>query len=187
MSTQNEPPRATKGVAAMLLLALCCWHAAFLVFSIIPQRAGQDDPGAPAMDAYRLATGSRQVWNMFETIPMFHSLDVHLEGSGPDGRQTTAGCVLPGFAAYPQPEQSRFYVLFHRLLLTDHGAVFREAYLKKVAGQMQSRADIPGGKVWSLVMDAEFIRTLTHSRRDGQLSLPFVKKFGPAGSETASP
>ncbi len=187
MSTQTKPQPAIRRVGAALFLAFCCWHALFLVFSIVPQRRGQDDAGTPAIDAYRLATGSRQVWNMFETIPMFRSLHVHLEGLDTDGRQSTAGCVLPGFASYPQPEQSRFYVLFHRLLLTDHGAIFREAYLQKVAQLMQSRAGAPGGAVWSLVMDAEFIRTLAHSRRDGQLSLPFVKKFGPAGSEKASP
>lgn len=165
---------------ATLLLIFCCGHAMFLIFSIMPRSRGQDDPGSPAMDLYRLVTGGRQVWNMFETIPILHSLDARLEAGDATGRRITAGCVLPGFMPYPKPETSRYYILFHRMLATSSGAAVREAYLRKIAQLSSAQRGSGIGGPWSLVMDVEYTRNLFHIRRDGQISMPVTKVFGPA-------
>lgn len=160
-----------------LLLAFCCWHAVFLLISIIPAPPARDDPGNPGVDLYRLVLGGRQQWNMFETIPVLHSMDVRLEGEDEAGGKITTGCVLPGFKPYPKPEDSRYYVLFFRLMLFDNKVAFQEAYLRKAA-QLISAPRSPGaGGKWSLVMDLEYTRNLVHSRRDGQVSMLLTKTF----------
>ena len=160
-----------------LLLAFCCWHAVFLVISLIPPPPGRDDPGNPAVDLYRLVLGGRQQWNMFETIPVLHSMDVRLEGEDEAGRKITAGCVLPGFKPYPKPEESRYYVLFYRLMLFDNKIAFQETYLRKAAQLISARRGSGAGGKWSLVMDLEYTRNLVHSRRDGQIPMLHTKTF----------
>jgi hypothetical protein len=178
---------AKRGPFAYLLLVFFCWHGGFLIFSIIPRAPGQEDPGNPAMDFYRLLTAGRQVWNMFETIPVLHSLDVRLEGLGEKEGKITAGCLLPGFKPCPTPEQPRYYVLFHRLLLTPGGAAFREAYLRKAAQLFPARPGFGVGAGPSLVMDARYTRNLYHIRRDGRVSLWVTKSFAPDGTVEDSP
>lgn len=178
---------AKRRLLAGLLLIFCCWHAGFLIVSIIPRGPGQDEPGSPAMDLYRLLTGGRQVWNMFETIPVLHSMDARLEGEDEAGRTITAGCVLPGFTPYPKPESSRHYALFHRLLWSSNGAAFREAYLRKAANLLQNQRDSGARGNWSLVVDADYTRNMFYSRRDGLMSLRVTKTFGPDGQVGTSP
>lgn len=132
------------------------------------------------MDTYRLLTGGRQLWNMFESIPALHSLDMRIEMEDEAGGKTLVGCVLPGFQPYPKPEISRYYVLFHRLLASPSGDAFREAYLRNVASLLPAQK---GSGKWSLVKDAEFIRDLFYSRRDGQISLPVVTNFAPTSPD----
>jgi len=160
-----------------LLLVFCCWHAVFLIVSIIPGPPARDDPGHPAMDFYRLALGGWQHWNMFETIPVLHSMDVRFEGEDEMGRKITAGCVLPGFQPYPKPEKARYYVGFFRLIFFSNKVAYRDAYLRKAAQLLPARPGSGLGGKWSLVVDTEYTRTLFHSRRGGHLSVPFTKTF----------
>jgi hypothetical protein len=120
-------PSWTSRLGKGLLLAFCCWHAAFLVFSIIPAPPAQATHGNPATDLYRLAFSGREQWNMFDTIPVLHSMDLRLEGEDEKGNKTTTGCLLPGFKPYPKPEESRYYVLFFRLMFYDDVVPYREA------------------------------------------------------------
>lgn len=174
--------------SAGVVLAFSCWHAAFLAGSIVPRHEGQETAGTPAMDVYRAFTGSRQIWNMFDTIPLLHSLDVRLEGPGPAGKTMSTGPVLPGFAPYPQPEESRYYALFHRLLFTKDGDAFRAPYLRKAAQLSQpDRTITTDDHGWVLIMDAAITRNLFHSRRDGQIALPVEKKYGPVATPGVAP
>lgn len=166
-----------KRLLAGLLLAFCCWHVTFLVISIMPPPPARDDPGNPVIDLYRLVIGGRQQWNMFETIPVLHSMDVRLEGEDATGQKITAGCVLPGFKPYPKPEDSRYYVLFYRLMMFDNKVAFQEEYLQKVAQLISAQRGFVSGGKWSIVVDLDCTRNLVHSRRDGQLSMLFTKTF----------
>jgi hypothetical protein len=183
-AAEHRSPSEADGVPAKrrllagLLLAFCCGHAVFLLVSIIPAPPAQDDPGNPALDLYRLVLGGRQRWNMFETIPILHSLDVRLEGADAAGHKIIDGPVLPDFAPYPTPEDSRYYVLFYRLMFFDNKVPFRDAYLRKTAQLLQAARGSPvAGENWSLVADTAFTRNLFHIRRDGQLSMPVTKTF----------
>ena len=159
------------------LLAFCCWHALFLVCSIIPVPPTRENPGNPAVALYRLALGGRQEWNVFNSIPTVHSMDAWLEHEDEKGEKNIVGCVLPGFKTYPVPEETRCYQIFWRLAFFSDGLAFQEAYLKKAAQLLSSQRD-PGARgKWSLVMDVEYTRTLALISRDGKLSLPITKTF----------
>jgi hypothetical protein len=129
------------------------------------------------MDVYRLAFSGRQRWNLFDTIPMHHSMNVRLEGHDGTGKKSTVGSILPGFKPYPQPEHLRYYGVFYQMLTRPDKAAFRDAYLRKAAQLLQEQRDEWTGESWSLVIDAEYTRTLFHSRRDGQMWLPVTKTF----------
>lgn len=160
-----------------LLLAFCCWHAAVLIISIIPPPPAREDPGNPAMDLYRLALSGRQQWNMFETIPVLHSMGARLEGKDGRGDIITAGCVLPGFKPYPMPEDSRYYVLIYRMMFFDNKVPYRNAYLKKAAKLMSARQGTGERRTWSLVLDGAYTRNLIHIVRDGQLAMPVSQTY----------
>ena len=90
------------------LLAFCCWHAGFLLYSIRPVPPERIEPGHPALDLYRLVLGGHQRWNMFDTIPVLRSMEVRLVGEDGTREGATAGPVLPGFTPYPHPESARY-------------------------------------------------------------------------------
>jgi hypothetical protein len=156
-----------------LLLVFCCCHAVFLCISIIPG----SHFGNPAMELYRLVVGGQQQWNMFSTIPVQHSMDLHFEGENEEGDKMTAGCVLPGLMPYPKPEESRYYVLFHQMMFIPKNVAYRDAYLRKAAQLLPAQPGPGAGRNWLLVVDTEYTRNLYHSRRDGHLSMPVTKTF----------
>jgi len=162
---------------ARLLLVFCCWHAAFLIYSIIPAPPAQNKPGHPVLDFYRIALGGRQQWNMFETIPVLHSLDVRFEGVDRQGRETIVDPVLPGFKPLPRPESARYYNAFYRLLLAAETVPFRDAYLRKVGPLLAAQRDPTAGETWTLVVNQEYTRNLFHSRRGGPISVLVSKSF----------
>lgn len=160
---------------AGLLLVFCCWHAVFLVISVIPMPPARHGSGNPALNLYRTALAGRQDWDFFPTIPALHSMELRLEGVDESGGKLTTGCILPGFEPYPDPENLRYYVLFHLLLLSPDHVAFRDAYCRKANQLLSTHGGLGAGRNWSLVMDAQYTRNLFHSRRDGQLSAPVRK------------
>jgi hypothetical protein len=170
-----------------LLLLFCCWHAGYLLYSIVPRVAGQDAPGAPLLDAYRCVTGSRQVWRLFHTIPLLRSLTMRLEAEISGGTRPSAGCLLPGFGSFPIEENSRFYTLAERLLTNPLGIPYREPYLRKINPLLNEGLPPAEQAPWVLVFEGEFIRNLFYFRVDKRLSIPFRKEFGLGKAQQEQP
>ena len=166
-----------KKVGAALLLAFCCWHAVFLLASIAPPKNAANGKPNTALALYKLFVSGPQQWNLFESIPDHHWLDPRIVVEDSRGGQTTIGCVLPGFTAYPRPEKARYYNLFFRLLTNAERPSFFAAYLRRVEAGLPAWHDgaLPGR--WELVVDVEWTRTLLHSRRDGGLYVPATRSF----------
>ena len=116
-----------------LVLAFCCWHAAFLAISIVPSPPESDAALHPALDFYASAFAGPQRWNVFETIPTLHSVDFRLEGEDENGNIVTHGCVLPDFKPYPKSERVRYYAGLYRMFSSDP---FRDAYLQRRGQQL---------------------------------------------------
>lgn len=182
----SSPTAAPASIRQRLLLLFCCGHALFLLWSLNPPPPIGDSRGHPAVEFYRAAFGGRQQWNMFDTIPVLHSLDVWIEGPGSEDAKPTLGCVLPGFTEYPEPEKARYYNAFYRLLLSNENVAYRGAYLRKVAQTLAVRKDIANGP-WSVVVRQEYTRNLFHVRRDGQIGMAVVNSFDLPGASDALP
>lgn len=174
--------------SSVLLLLLCCWHAGFLLYSIIPAPAAHDDPGHPALDFYRTMIGGKQRWNMFDTIPVLSAMEMRIEGVDRNGGPIIVGCVLPGFTPYPtHPESARYYNAFYRLLLANETVPFREAYLRKVARLLPEQPLYRDGRDWAVVADQHYTRNIYHSRRGGPLSVLVTKTFEISEPAEAAP
>ena len=174
-------------VGAALLLAFCCWHAVFLLASLVPKNVARPEQRNARSNLYRLFIGGPQQWNMFETIPHHHYLDPKVVVDDGRGGRTTFGCMLPGLSAYPRPEKARYYNLWFHLLTSAQRPSFFEAYLRRVEDEVKARhgGAIPGR--WELVVDVEWTRTLLHSRRDGGLYVPATRTFDVANPGGISP
>ena len=174
-------------VGAALLLAFCCWHALYLIASIVPKNVARPAEGKTKSHLYKLFVSGPQQWNMFETIPHHHFLDPKIVLADGQGGRTTIGSVLPGFTAYPRPEKARYYNLWYHLLTNAQRPSFFEAYLRGVEDGLKARHGeaIPGR--WEAVVDVEWTRTLFHSRRDGGLYVPSTRSFDVANPGGISP
>ena len=154
-----------------LLLAFCCWHAAFLIISIMPEPPAREGDRKSVLDLYRLVIAGRQQMKLFETIPVHHSLDLYLAGEDESGGKVIAGCVLPGFKEYPAPEETRFYLHFFRMMFSPEFSAYRDAYVRKAAQALAARRGPEAGRNWTLVVEAEYTRNLYHIRRDGEIAV----------------
>ena len=191
-------------VGAVLLVGFCCWHAVFLIASIVPRNTAGDalGNGVPnfyrrfvawqermmpdnsrrirALNFYRLLVSGDQQWNMFETIPTLHSFDTRIEVDDGRGGRTTLGSMMPGFTPYPHPEDARYYNLFYRMLQGSDRSPQFLAYLRRTEGLLNARYGNAIAGHWKLVVDVEWTRDLSQSSRDGGLYVPAVRFFDTA-------
>ena len=189
-STDIAQPGAfpVKGrVRAVLLLGFCCWHAAFMIASIVPRNDGPHERGNRAVDFYRLFVGGEQQWNMFETIPRHHSLDARIVVDDGKGGRTTLGSVMPGFTPYPSPENARYYNVFYRILQGSVRSPLFLAYLRKTEELLRARHGDSVTGHWALVVDVEWTRTLSESSRDGVLYVSGKRYFDTANPGGVAP
>ena len=181
--TGSLPRRA----ASVLLLGFCCWHAVFLITSILPQHQSREEAGNAARNLYQIFVSGRQQWNVFETIPLHHSLEARIVvDDGPGGR-ATVGSILPGLTPYPQPENARYYNLFSTMLLNSPKPSYFESYLRRTEETLRARHGGATAVPWVLVVDVEWTRTLIHSRRGGGLYVPATRSFDVANPGGISP
>ena len=186
----EDPATATQSGAfpvkgrvwAVLLLGFCCWHAGFLIASIVPRQTDDGKKGSPAMNLYRTFVSGDQRWNMFESIPLHHSLNARIEVDDGKGGRATMGSVMPGFTPYPNPEDARYYNSFFRILLDPARSAFFQAYLRRTDALLRTRHGNAITGRWALVVDVECMRTLILSSRDGVLYVPASRSF-----DTANP
>ena len=174
-------------VGAVLLVGFCCWHAVFLIASIVPRKPSGKERGNRALDFYRVFASGDQLWNMFETIPPHHSLDARIELDDGHGGRTLMGSVLPGGTPYPNPEDARYYNVFYRILLGSEKSPLFLAYLRRMDDLLRAQYGDSMMGHWELVVDVEVTRVLSASRRDGGLYLPATRSFDPANPGGIAP
>lgn len=186
-ATQPGSLRAKTTLWALLMLVFCCWHAGFLIVSILPRDKEARERGNPAMNLYRLFVGGDQHWNMFETIPQHHSLGARIEVYDEKGGRTILGSVMPGFSPYPDPEDARYYNVFFRILMDSEKSRLFHAYLRKIDALLGARHGNSIAGHWAMVVDVEWMRVLSEIRRDGVLYVPGTRSFDIANPGGISP
>ena len=194
MNGEDSPNAAQHGAFpvkgrmwSVLLVGFCCWHAVFLIASIVPRMSSGDERGNPALNFYRLFVSGDQRWNMFETIPQHHSLDARIEVDDGHGGRANLGSVMPGFTPYPNPENARYYNLFYRILLGSEKSPLFLAYLRRTDDLLRAQHGNTITGRWALVVDVEWTRALADSRRDGMLYVPATRFFDPANPGGIAP
>lgn len=186
-TAQRAALQAKTPMWAVLLLVFCCWHAVFLIASLLPRDKEARERGNPAMDFYRLFVAGDQHWNMFSTIPQHHSLEPRIEVYDGKGGRTTLGSVMPGFAPYPDPEDARYYNVFFRILLDSEKSRLFHAYLRKIDALLAARHGNAIAGHWAMVVDVEWMRVLSEIRRNGVIHVPGTRSFDIANPGGISP
>ena len=166
--------------------ALCLWHALTLVICILPGQWRSSGVVGEVLGQYQNATGTRQEWTMFHTIPVIHRMEVRLEATDPAGTPQPMGAVLPGFQPYPLPEEARYYSLFDRMTYLPQGQEYADALLARAANELGPVMDA-GQAPLTLVIDAWYTRSLMGIQKLGETAVERTKVFRPSGIPTRAP
>lgn len=166
-----------------LIIALATLHAIKLITGILPEAWRPDFLPLGLSNAYERLTGSKQCWNMFETIPSHHRFSARLVIIGPDGVERLLGPLLPGFLAWPQPEAVRIESLYDRLFPGGMAPGLREAWLQEADAQLRANHLLKPGESWCLEILEDATRHLFHIRRDGTLFQRKTTRYSPASPE----
>lgn len=160
-----------------MLAALCVGHLLFLVIGLIPPRLRNDGATGSVLGTYEKWTGTEQRWDMFETIPQLHKLEVGLMEVRSEGAIRRSRVILPELDPYPVPESARHYGLFHRLIWQPDGPDYANAYLKRVADQLAASPRPP--EAIALQVDAWHTRSLRGVKALGEIAVNKVATYGP--------
>lgn len=166
-----------------LVIALATVHAVKLISSILPEAWRPDLLPFGLSNAYEKLTGSKQCWNMFETIPSHHRFSARLVLIGTDGVERTLGPLLPGFQAWPNPEIVRIESMYDRLFPSGIAPALREAWLREADAQLRASNQLKPGESWCLEILEDYTRHLFHIRRDGNLFQRKTTRYSPACPE----
>lgn len=194
MSASESPPTArcvqlkAEGGRwrSRLIIALATIHAIKLITCILPESWRPDLLPIGISHAYEKLTGSKQCWNMFETIPSHHRFDARLIIIGSDGEERLLGPLLPGFLAWPQPEVVRIEAMYDRLFPSGMVPGLREAWLHEADAQLRAKHMLKPGDRWCLEIVEDYTRHLFHIRRDGNLFQRKTTRYSPAHPEGSS-
>jgi hypothetical protein len=169
---------SSRSIRNFIIVAFATCHAAKLLVGIIPESRRPDPIPFGLAHAYEVLTGSQQNWNMFQSIPSHHAYTARIVITGADGKERHLGPLLPGFQAYPTPENARIYLLFD-FTLTQFWAAkdLRTAYLQRIDRALREEQRISTGETWCFEAQADFTRHLFHIRRDGRLSERQIRRY----------
>jgi hypothetical protein len=154
--------RALKTAACGLFL----WHMMATCAQQIP-RASALAPASKPFVHYEEATGIWQGWDMFTTIPYYHSYSLDVIATEPDGRLERVGVGLPGFTAFGHVVRTE--TAFSRILYEPDFQGYLDGYYVKMCAALKARLGHGGQKI--VVREtAERMRYLEQIRADGVIA-----------------
>lgn len=169
------------------ILILGTAHLLYLAISVLPLNWRDSGLMGRLIWSYESATTSVQNWGMFDTIPTVHRLDAHLRVESPGQPPKRVGMVLPGLSAYPQPENTRFYGWMHMVILSNERSDQREPYMRRAAAELLASGIYPPDTQVSLVVDAEYTRSLAGVNKLREVATPKQTAMGPFRVSDLSP
>lgn len=151
------------------ILAIATVHAVKLLAGILPEAWRPDLLPFGISHAYERITGSKQRWNMFESIPSHHRFSTRIVILEANGSERELGPLLPGFQSWPEPEKARIQCLYDRMFPTSMAPTIRVAWLQEADAQLRANLLLAPGEVWCLETVEDYTRHLFHIGRDGGL------------------
>jgi hypothetical protein len=171
MSADGEPttkarriPLSTlvKGAACLLFF----WHMLATCAQHIPRQSALY-PVTPPLAHYQELTGLWQAWDMFTTIPYYHSYSVDVLANEPDGTIERVGVGLPGLRRYDHAVRTETF--FTRILYDADFKPYLDAYADKMCAAIRARLG-HGGQTIVVHETCERLRWLEQIRLDGIVS-----------------
>ncbi len=156
----------TKRAAKTAACALFAWHMLATCSQQIP-RASALYPANRPFVPYQDATGLWQGWDMFTTIPYYHSYSLDVLATEPDGHQERVGIGLPGFSKYGGVIRTE--TMFSRILYDADFRAYLEGYEQKMCAELREHLGRGGQKI-VVHESAERMRFVDQIRADGVIA-----------------
>ena len=148
--------------------AFFVWHMMAIAVQQIPQGSALAPASRPFV-RYEEATGIWQGWDMFTTIPYYHSYGLDVIATEPDGHMERVGIGLPGFTGYGGVVRTE--TAFSRILYEPDFQGYLNAYYAKMCVALRERLGNGGQKIF-VRESAGRMRFLDQIRADGVISKP---------------
>lgn len=149
--------------AACVLFA---WHMAATCAQHVPRPSALYGATTPFLH-YQELTGLWQAWDMFTTIPYYHSYAVDVLATEPDGRLERVGVGLPGLRRYDNVIRTE--TLFSRILYDPDFRPYLDAYAVKMCAEIRARTGHGGQKI-VVHESCERLRFVEQIRQDGVIA-----------------
>ena len=117
---------------------------------------------------YRILTGTRQDWQMFDLAPRDHNLEIVVEARDSVGTVHEFGPVLPGLKNVDVLADGRFYPLWARFEFWNE-TNYINAYLENV-GKLLKQSDDPVYRDATLIYRKHVIQSPDEIRSSGNVS-----------------
>ncbi|MGH7440711.1 MAG: hypothetical protein ACRENE_33885 [Polyangiaceae bacterium] len=148
--------------------AFFVWHMLAIAVQQIPQASALAPLKRPFVH-YQEATGIWQGWDMFTTIPYYHSYGLDVIATEPDGHMERVGVGLPGFTSFGGVVRTE--TAFSRILYEPDFDGYLGAYDVKMCSALHERLGHGGQKIF-VRESAGRLRFLEQIRADGVISKP---------------
>jgi hypothetical protein len=172
MTDQPAPEARPGGRTATILKRAACvlfaWHMVATCAQHVPRQSALYAATTP-FEHYQELTGLWQGWDMFTTIPYYHSYFVDVLVEEPDGRVERVGVGLPGLRKYDKVIRTE--TLFSRILYDPDFRPYLDAYADRMCAELRSRIG-HGGQRIVLRESCERLRWLEQIRLDGVIATP---------------
>lgn len=174
--TEGESVTAQSKIRSVfILLFSTTWLVALVAGWVVPRFVGDESPGAKTIDRFRWSTGTRQQWDMFQSIPKLRDFQMELISETMDGERKTYGPVVPDLGAFEDKQAVRYSYAFSRIL--DDRQEFMNGYVAQAAKSLEGRD--PEIARFFIHTISQPTRALERSRKDGILWTTVSEQLGP--------
>jgi hypothetical protein len=169
MTAAAVPAQKAGRATAALKRAACAlfvWHMVATCAQHVPRQSALYPATTPFLH-YQELTGLWQGWDMFTTIPYYHSYSIDVLVEEPDGRMERVGVGLPGLRKYDGVIRTE--TLFSRILYDPDFRPYLDAYADKMCAELRARLGHGGQKI-VVHESCERLRWLEQIRIDGLIA-----------------
>lgn|GEM_PF-2949158 len=151
-----------------------CFHGSMLLVSLAPFYSPPHSTLLPVLTPYHELTGTRQDWDMFQTIPETFSMSARMKMESADGTISLVGPILPDLETFQTPKSIRYFCAISRILHGRNELNYRKGWDRLIARKVEDM----GGVSYEVEIEEQLTRNFFYIKRDGQLTKTFYTRFG---------